>query len=242
MSGFLGSGNVLFNQLVGGAYQGFVSLGNCTEFALSEKGDQKTRESRLRGTAGQALSTVTRKKPSEFSITWDEQGSPGNVALSVHGTLADLSQSAAAAQTATPTLVLNRWVEIAAGVRNTTGVGITGKVLGTDFSVNERLGQIMALNAGTAGSQTVTYTRGARTGQVIDASTTPVIRGAFVLDGINDDGEEPVIVNVWDAVIQSASAFDPLSDAFATGKMTGFMNVPAGRNGPYRIEMAIVDA
>lgn len=242
MSGFLGSGNVLFNPLIGGVYKGFIDLGNCTEFALSEKGDQKTRESRRRGTAGQALSTVTRKKPSEFSITWDEQGNPENMALSTHGSLADLSQSALTTQTTTVVLVLNKWVEIAPGVRNVTNVAITGKVLGTDFDVNARLGLIRALTSGTAGSQTVDYDRGARTGQVITGSVQPVIRGHFLLDGINDDGEEPIIVDVWDAVVQSASALDPLADAFAAGKLTGFMNVPAGKTGPYEIQAKIADA
>ena len=241
MSGFLGSGNVLFNQLVSSAYQGFIDLGNCTEFSLTEVGDQKTRESRQRDTAGQSLSTVTLKKAGEFGITWDEQGNPENVALSTHGTLADLSQSASATNSATPTLVLNKWVEIEPGVRNVSNVTIATKTEGTDFQIKGRLGLIMALDAGTAGSQTVGYDQGIRSGKSITGSTTPTIRGSFILDGLNYDGDTPIIVNVWDAVIQSASSFDPLSADFATGQMKGFMNTPTTKSGPYQIEMNIVD-
>lgn len=248
MSGFLGSGNVYGNQLVAGAFLGFVDLGNCTEFSLTEKGDQKIRESRRRGTAGQALSTVTRKKPTEFGITWDEQGNVDNVALSTHGTLSDMSQSALATQSATVILVLDKWVEIASGVRNVSNVTIATLTEGTDYDVLPRLGLIRALTAGAVGSKTVGYDRGMRSGSLIVGSTTPVIRMHFVLDGINDDGEEPVIVDVWDAVIQSASSLDPLSDNFATGKMSGILNTPDGslaalpaRTGPYHIEMKIVD-
>ena len=99
----------------------------------------------------------------------------------------------------------------------------------------------MAIDAGTAGSQTVGYDQGIRSGNSIIGSTTPTIRGAFILDGLNADGELPIVVDVWDAVIQSASSFDPLSDNFATGQMKGFMNTPAGKSGPYHIEMNIVD-
>jgi hypothetical protein len=247
MSGFLGSGNVYFNRLVAGAFEGMIDLGNCTQFAITENGEMKTRPSRLRAQAGTALSTVTRKTPTTFAITWDEQGTPDNVELSTHGTLAALSQSADTATEVTRTLVLDKWVEIDPGVRNVSNVLIATKTEGTDFVVNERLGLIKALNSGTAGSKTVTYDQGTRAGSVIAGSTMPVIRGHFILDGINEDGEEPCIVDVWDAVLMSASALDPLSDEFATGQMSGNLNKPSAshplgaKDGPYQVQMQIVD-
>jgi hypothetical protein len=246
MSGFLGSGDTYFNRLVAGAYLGFMLVGNAKQFAITENGEMKIRESRLRGDAGTALSTVTRKKPTTFSITWDE-AEPENIELSTHGTLAALSQSADTATEVTRTLILDRWVEIDPGVRNVSNVLIATKTEGTDFLVNERLGLIKALNSGTAGSKTVTYDQGTRAGSIITGSTTSVVRGQWLLDGLNEDGEEPCIVRAWDAVLLSASSFDPLSDEFATGQMSGNLNKPGAshplgaKTSPYEIEMQIVD-
>jgi hypothetical protein len=68
-----------------------------------------------------------------------------------------ITQAAAASQTATVTLVENKWVKIAAGKFLVDNVTIATKVEGTDFQVHYGLGLIMALNSGAAGSKSVGY-------------------------------------------------------------------------------------
>lgn len=230
-----------FNPLISGVYAGFEDVGNATTLEITQGGEIKTRPSRQRSTYGAARSTVAVGGPAALKLGFNDMG-PVELAYASHATPDAFSQSADPTQSESVTLILNKWVDIdPQGRGNLDTVAISGKTEGTDYAVDLVLGQIKALQAGTAGAQTVTYNVGARTGYLIEGGSRTTIRGAIVANCINLDGERPFVFRAWDAVLRSSAALNLLSEDFAAVELSGNLNVPAGKPSAYEILYEVAD-
>lgn len=157
-----------------GALGGYSDPCNVTELKFQLLGDAKIVSSGAKGELGQALDLVYVGKPTTFELTIN-RSNRDLLAAALLGTGSAYSQDAATAQTATATLILNEWVQLkdATGepIRNIANVTITSKVLGTDFAVLGKQGQIKALTSGCAGSHSITCDMGGVTGSTIVVAT-----------------------------------------------------------------------
>ena len=83
----------------------------------------------------------------------------------------------------------------------------------------------------------VTGAYGAVGGTLIRGATNSQIRAKFRLDGVNFADQLPVIVDVWEAVISADSAFDFLSNEFASISLPGRLKTPTGKTEPFQVQL-----
>lgn len=185
--------------IIGAGYAGnmttlaFSDVLNGTKLTIKPDGDKKVRSSTQVEDFGEAKEVRYMKKPTEIEFGFDE--ATGEIlAAALLGTHSAYSQDAAASQTATLTLVQDKWVSL--GALNVSNVAITGKTLGTDFLVNARLGLVKALTVGTAGSKSITFDVGAVAGDKIVAGTETVIDYALLMEVENSSDGLPGILEI----------------------------------------------
>lgn len=232
--GLLGAGDMYFQETLDGrvTYGPRTWVGNCTSFKPSLKNTTIVRESFGRDTAGVALSTVGDPKPTVIDFELDDLHRPEAAALAHHAATEAVNQASAADTSTSVTLVLDAYVEIAPGITQVSGVTITGKTEGTDFVVNKERGWIKALNAGTAGAQTVVYDQAAVTGTKFFANRKTQIQGILELDVRNRDGNKLGLFYAPDAIVVSTAAIDFVAKAFQKASFTGYLNANPGED-PY---------
>jgi len=120
----------------------------------------------------------------------------------------------------------------------TGGEGIATYTVGTDYTVNARLGLIEVLSGGLiSNGQTlkVNYTWAAETGYKITGATQPVVKVRLVLDGKNDYDGAAVRVDVWEANLSPSSEVDFLADEYASLDFEGKMLTPSGKSWPFEV-------
>ena len=83
----------------------------------------------------------------------------------------------------------------------------------------------------------VTGAYGAVGGTLIRGATNSQIRAKFRLDGVNFADQLPVIVDVWEAIISADSAFDFLSNEFASISLPGRLKTPTGKTEPFQVQL-----
>lgn len=191
-------GNLQF-ALIGAGYAGdmttlaFSDPLNGTKLTIKPDGDKKVRSSTQVEDFGEAKEVRYMKKPTEIEFGFDEVPSD-LLAAALLGSHMTYTQDAGTSQTATRTLVLNKWVSL--GALNVSNVAITSKVLGTDFVVNNRLGLVKALNSGAAGSKSITFDVGAVAGDKIIAGTELVIDYALLMEVENSSDGLPGLLEI----------------------------------------------
>lgn len=241
--GFLGAVEELrINQGVpGGTYLGYQDIDNPVMLGLTFSGEIKQRESNKHATKGQPVDSVPLNGATALKLTFDSQ-SPDEMALAHQSDAEVFGQVAESTQTASVTLILNRWVDIDPDGRiNVSNVAISGKTASTDggvtgdFLVDEANAMIKALNSGTAGAKTVTYDVEAQAGYQIDGGSKAQIRGAIFAAGINMADDKHFKFWAWDASLQSNTEFNLFSKEFATPELNGFMNLVTGKPTGYRL-------
>lgn len=217
-SGLWFSGDIRIARYSNGVLGGFSDPINASKLEITHSGDKVQRISNGRDDQGEAIETRYMKKPTEFSIGFDE-GHRELLAMAVLGTASAYSQSAAEAQSATVTLVLDQWVSL--GKYNVSNVTITDKVLGTDFDLHGRLGLIKALKEDMVGSQTVNFDVGAIAGDKIVAGTDRIIDLSILMDVMNNADGQPGILTIPKVSVLPSTALALISQEYSTLEFSG---------------------
>lgn len=246
--GFLGAGDLYiarFNPAIN-AFDGFTGPFEATKFEIKPNVELKEMASRGRSTYGQVIESVALPQPAEFTLELPEVNKE-SLAIALLGTESAINQGGGtwtAAEVEIPRK--GEWVDL--GKQNITALGFSvapasggaAYVLGTDYEVNYRMGWIrfMTTSALVNGATVeVTGTYGAVGGTLIRGATNSQIRAKFRLDGVNFADQLPVIVDVFEAVISADSAFDFLSNDFASISLPGRLKTPIGKQEPFTVQL-----
>lgn len=243
MAGFLGSGDLFFNRVVGGVSQGWLRFGNATQFQIQENSEIKTRKSRQKASYGQTLNSVAIKGDAEISITLDDLDKD-NLALAFLGTVSGVSVTGGSATAEVATAIHDKSLELAN--RKVSSVVVqdqtdtTTYVLGTDYEIeNAAMGFIKVLSTGAiTDGQTlhISYDYATVAGNKVAGGTDASIRVALRLDGENLATQQPVIADVYEAELSPQSGVDFLAEDFANLELNGTLNTPSGKTEAYVLE------
>jgi hypothetical protein len=247
MSGFLGSGDLLFNRKINGIEQGWKPFGNATKFAIKENSEIKTRKSKQKSTYGQTLDSAPIKGDAEISISLDDINKD-NLALAFLGTVvnADVTGASVTAEE----VVANLDASFKTQYRKITNVVVkddtdtTTYVIDTDYIIeNAGMGLITPLSSGSI-AQGVTlhlsYDYASITASKVKGGTDSSIRVALMLDGENFATQSDTLVNVWEAELSPQSEVDFLADDFTTLELAGTLTTPSGYESAYEVENDII--
>jgi hypothetical protein len=243
--GFMGSGDIYINRIVGGVKLGMDGPYFANKFEIKPNVDKKQLESKGRNSRGQVIESVSVQKPAEFTLELNEVNKESMI-LALLGTEASRTQTAGSLTAVDFVAKLGKWVPLskqaltAAALTVTNSGASTTYVEGTDYEVNRQLGWIRALATGSIVADAplkVTAAYGAIAGAVISGATNTDIRAEIVFDGINEADKLPVIVTIREAIIAADSAFDFLADDFNTVNLPGTMKTPTGAAEPFTVEL-----
>lgn len=242
--GFLGAGDLYMARQVAGVWEEYSGPYEATKVEIKPNVELKEQISKGRSTYGQVIETVAIAQPSDLSIDLAEVNKE-SLAIALLGTTAALAQASGTLTDEPITAKLDKWVPLtkAALTGSQTVTHTTGAptyVEGVDYIVNKQLGWVKAIPGGaiTDGqSVKVDSAYAAITGTEIKGSTQTQLRVRFKLDGKNFADDLPCIVTIHEAVIAADSAFDFLSDDFATVTMPGRMKTPAGFLEPFTVHL-----
>ncbi|MCP4695794.1 MAG: hypothetical protein GY862_02935 [Gammaproteobacteria bacterium] len=217
MAELLASGNIYYQKIIGGIAQGYNSLGNVTAFSLKESADLKERVSKGKDTYGQSLSVVYVKKPVELSFAFDEADEI-NLEMAFLGISSEVNNGAGTLTAVEVLAKRDRWVSIgenrnlvADGLEVKSADDVTTYTLNVDYTINYVIGMLKVLKSGSIGDGDivkVSGTKNAVSGTIIKGGTQPVLRGGFMLDGINLDNKRNLVVTIPLAVVTPDSAID----------------------------------
>jgi len=243
MSGFLGSGKLYFNRVVGGVSQNWLPFGNATKFEIKENAEIKERKSKIKGTYGQVLDSVAIKQPPEVAIALDDLDKD-NLALLFLGDVSSVSVTGGSVTSEAQTAKLDKSFELAN--RKVTSVVVkdvtdtTTYVENTDYEiVNADLGFVKPLSGGSISEDDVlhiSYDYATIAGNKISGGTNSSIKVALKLDGENFADQSNVLVDVWEAVLTPQTGVDFLSEDFATLELNGTLNTPSGKSNSYEVQ------
>lgn len=241
--GILLKGDVLFNRLVGGTYQGFVDL-NAGSLSMKLNSKQLDVISKGRANYGQPRATAIIPQPADLSLDFGKC-SPKALAMGLQGTVSAYSQASGSAVDEVITAIKGGWVALAfrnvaaTGLSIKNSAGSTTYVKDTDYTIDYVTGQIFILQAGAITdnqSLKASYTYSAVTADSIKGGTQSSIRGMIHMKGQNVfDNDAQVEIKIWDAVLTSDSAIDWLSDKEIDIKLKGRMVIPEGRAEPFEL-------
>lgn len=243
---FIGSGDVQLNVFdpVTGALQGWIDGGSADKFAIKPNSEIKSKKSKGRDTYGQTIATVALAGEADLSITFGEINK-GNIRLAFMGRQTDLQVAAGGTITDEAIVAkLDKYVPLVhANLSNavvvTNAAATTTYVLGTDYIVNYRFGQIMALSTGGIAADAplkVDYVSNAIAGTRVRGSTDASLRAMIRFDGKNQVDNSAVEVNIYEAVLTPSDEFDFLADDWGQLTLTGKMTTPQGRSEPYVVD------
>lgn len=247
--GILLAGDVLFDRLVAGAYQGFTDL-NAGEVSI--KFNSKTVDiiGKGRNNYGQAIASAIVGQPSDLTISFGS-ASPKALAMGLQGVASTFTQSAGSA--VDEVIVANKGGYVDLAYRNIVAAGFALKntsgsttyVKDTDYTVDYVFGQVFILEGSAIADKAslkVSYTYNAVTADKIDGGTFASVRGKIHIKGRNIFDDVPAELTIWDGVLTSESAVDWLSEKPMEIKLKGRMVVPAGRNGAFELKNNIVNS
>jgi len=241
--GFLGSGDLYINRIVGGVAQGWVGPYEASKFEIKPNVELKELTSRGKASYGQVIESVALAQPSDFNVELPEVNKD-SLALALLGTNTTITQNSGTVTDEVVTAKLGIWVPLTKAkvstVVVTNSAASTTYVSGTDYIVNTELGWIKALADGaiTADqSLKVDFAHAAISGTKIAGATNADVRAKFMLDGKNQADGLPCIVNVYEGVIAADSAFDFLSNDFNTVSLPGRMKTPTGFTEPFTVDL-----
>lgn len=248
MSGFLGSGDLYYNRVVGGVSQGWFRFGNATQFEITENAEITERISRQAATYGQVLDSVAIKRPAAISVTLDDLDHK-NLALAFLGTTAPANVTGATVTDEAATAPSSGG-SFRTAFGNISAVSVSGPagtpvyVAGTDYEVlDAAMGLIRIIEGGAlSGGETleVDYTYGTSASNKVSGGTQASIKVALLMNGKNLADDSAAKVEVLEAVLTPESGVDFLSEDFATLELTGTLNTPSGQTSAYTVETDIV--
>ena len=156
-----------------GVFGGFFDPINFMELSISPQGKLITQPDLSIEYFGEVKSAHVLNEATQIKFKLDEANLE-LMAAYLRATSTTFSQSASTAATATKVLIKDRWIYL--GARNIGNVTITGKTAGTDFVVDPEGGFIKALTTGGAGSQSITFDKGAIDGsKIVSGRNAPIM-------------------------------------------------------------------
>lgn len=247
MAGFLGSGDVYYNRVVGGISQGWLRFGNATKLEIKENSEIKERKSKQKATYGQVLDSVAVKQPAEISIALDDLDKD-NLALVFLGSVVDAAVTGASVTAEVQVAHIGK--SLKTDFRKISAVVVNGPagtptyILDTDYTIeNADMGLITPLASGsiTEGELLeINYTYGTIAGSKVQGGTNSSIKVALMMDGENFADQSKVLLNVWEAVLAPQSGVDFLADDFSSLELNGTLNTPSLKASGYEVETDIV--
>lgn len=245
--GFLGAGDLYISRYnpTTGLFDDFTGPFEATKFEIKPNVELKEMSSRGRSSYGQVIESVALPQPADFTLELPEVNKE-SLSIALLGTESAINQTAGTLTAASVTVTSkDAWLDIGkqnitAGLQVKDATGTTTYVLGTDYVLNNRMGWIKILPGSTIAKADVikvTGAYGAVGGTRIRGATNSQIRAKFRLDGVNFADQLPVIVDVWEAVISADSAFDFLSNDFASISLPGRLKTPTGKTEPFVVQM-----
>lgn len=245
--GFLGAGDLYISRYnpTTGLFDDFTGPFEATKFEVKPNVELKEMSSRGRSTYGQVIESVALPQPADFTLELPEVNKE-SLAIALLGTESAINQTAGTLTDA-PVTVTSKDTWLNLGKQNITAglvvkdeTGVTTYVMGVDYVLNNRMGWIKILPGSVIVKDAVievTGAYGAVGGTLIRGATNSQIRAKFRLDGVNFADQLPVIVDVWEAVISADSAFDFLSNDFASISLPGRLKTPAGKTEPFQVQL-----
>ena len=245
--GFLGAGDLYISRYnpTTGLFDDFTGPFEATKFEVKPNVELKEMSSRSRSGYGQVIESVALPQPAEFTLELPEVNKE-SLSIALLGTESAINQNAGTLADA-PVTVSSKdtWLDIGkqnitAGLVVKDATGVTTYVLGTDYVLNNRMGWIKILPGSAIVKDAVievTGAYGAVGGTLIRGATNSQIRAKFRLDGVNFADQLPVIVDVWEAIISADSAFDFLSNEFASISLPGRLKTPTGKTEPFQVQL-----
>lgn len=245
--GFLGAGDLYISRYnpTTGLFDDFTGPFEATKFEVKPNVELKEMSSRGRSSYGQVIESVALPQPAEFTLELPEVNKE-SLSIALLGTESAINQTAGTLTDAPVTVTSkDTWLNIGkqnitAGLVVKNDTGVTTYVLGTDYVLNKRMGWIKILPGSALVKDAVievTGAYGAVGGTLIRGATNSQIRAKFRLDGVNFADQLPVIVDVWEAIISADSAFDFLSNEFASISLPGRLKTPTGKTEPFQVQL-----
>lgn len=246
--GFLGAGDLYIARYNPSTakFDDFAGPYEATKFEIKPNVDLKEMSSRSRNGYGQVLESVSLPKPAEFTLEMPEVNKE-SLSIALLGTESAINQTTGTwTAQVVPVTSIGGWLDL--GKQNVTKAGFVVKdttatttfVEGVDYVLNARMGWIKILEASVIAKGDelkVTGGYGAVGGTLIKGATNSQIRAKFRFDGVNFADQLPVLVDVWEAVISADSAFDFLSDNFASISLPGRLKTPVGKTSPFEVQL-----
>ena len=245
--GFLGAGDLYISRYnpTTGLFDDFTGPFEATKFEVKPNVELKEMSSRGRSSYGQVIESVALPQPAEFTLELPEVNKE-SLSIALLGTESAINQNAGTLTDAPVTVASkDTWLDIGkqnitAGLVVKDATGVTTYVMGTDYVLNNRMGWIKILPGSALVKDAVievTGAYGAVGGTLIRGATNSQIRAKFRLDGVNFADQLPVIVDVWEAIISADSAFDFLSNEFASISLPGRLKTPTGKTEPFQVQL-----
>jgi hypothetical protein len=191
------------------------------KLAIKADAERKQRMSKGRDNYGQAVATVSVRKPTAVSLGLDAVD-PKMLAVAFLGTDSVLAASGGTVTGETHNLPSGVWVKLAQA--NVSEVTISSKTLGTDFIVNARVGLIMALESGSivdGASTSIAYSYGAMAGATIAGGTVSAVDFELRFDGVNLESGTDAVGLIPRLTLIPKSDIDLLGDDLAKIELDG---------------------
>jgi len=253
MAGFLGSGDLYYNRVVGGVSQGWLRFGNAVKMEIKENTEIKERKSKQKKTYGQVLDVVAVKQPAEIAVTLNDV----NKDVLALAFLGDVSAESVTAGSVTDeghgtgkydSMIRLNKENVSNVVIKDSATGLITYTVDVDYKiVSAERGLIQILKGDgtddivedeayvdvTSGLK-VSYDNGVVSADVVSGGTNSSIKVALLLDGENFADQSKVSVDVFEAVIAPQTGVDFLADDFASIELNGTLNTPVGKTSAYQ--------
>lgn len=246
--GFIGAGDVYisrFNTTLG-AYDPFTGPFETTKFEISASADLKEQISKGRYTYGQVTAAASIPKPVDFSVDF-AQIDKTTMAMALQGDSAVVNAIVETITEHPVTIKLGGFVDVGYTNINPVGFSVTDTSSTpvvfqetVDYVMNYDIGMIQAVVGGAITEDEIIKINGAtlaNTSVVVTGAVDPQINAIFRFDGINYVDGQPCRVDVYQAIVSSAAAFDFLASDFNKASLKGRLVTPAGQAAPFKVTL-----
>jgi hypothetical protein len=230
--GMINAGLVYFDKFdANGDATGFKLIGNCTGITVTNQGTTITQKSRMIGTYGQALATVTLPDETLVSVAFDTIDAT-NIAYALMGTEAahsvtgtTVTDEAATAPSALGlSIQLANPYDISSLTITSTGTSPTTYTSGTDFEIANARNGLVSFPVGSTITPKqpllIDYTYGTQSGDTVSSNTVTELDGNWLIDLSNLATSKYSTVS-FRAVLRSSSAIDLLAQDFQPVTLEG---------------------
>jgi hypothetical protein len=236
----LGAGDILLDILdLAGESTGLQLKGDCSLFNYKADSEVKQSTKHGRDNYGQVGASASLPKPSELDFTMDEVDMELLAAAS-NGTAAAYTQSSGTMPATDVTTIADRFVEV--GKRRISAVIVTNPgatttyVVDVDYTINPRLGMIMALSTGNIPSGEVvkfSCSYAAINGTRIAGMTKSQVLARVMVDGVDFNTRRDFIFDAGKVRLSVTSSVPVKGSDFMKVQFKGVMETPAGSNAPF---------